>query len=127
MDSGDALLPYTANEDVLRGQVVKIQGEDNGVGPSDTDGEAVLGVATQTVSAGDQVTVAMPGCEVILTSGTGTVTRGDVLASHGATGEEGEVDTAATGDYGFAVALEDDAGANDDVRAFITGVSGQVN
>jgi len=127
VEAGDALLPFTANEDVKRGQLVKVAGEDIGVQPSDTDGEDVIGFATQTVSSGDQVTVAVGGCEVLATSGTGSVTRGDMVASHGSTGEEGEVATAATGDTVIGQALEADAGTNDDVRVLVTGPGGDVN
>lgn len=131
VESGDALLSYTANEAVKRGQLVKVLGEDLGVAPSDADGEEAIGFATQTVSAGDTVTVATSGCEVVATSGTGTIARGDFVASYGLTGNEGEVDTATKtvmsdgaaagtrGDYIVGMAIENDVGANDDVRVLV--------
>lgn len=128
VEYGDNLLPFTANEAVKRGQMVKVAGEDIGVAPSDADGETVIGLATQSVEAGDQVTVAMPGCEVLATSGTGSITRNDPVASHGGTGEEGEVATAASGDETVGIALEGDAGDGEDVRVFLDlGAGGQVN
>jgi hypothetical protein len=120
------LLSFKANEDVKRGQLVKVAGEDIGVQPSDTDGEEVIGFATQTVSSGDMVTVATSGNEVKATSGTGAVSRGDYVASHGATGEEGEIATAGSGDFTIGQAIEDDVGTNDDVR-IIVDLGGQVN
>jgi len=128
VESGDALLPFTANEDVKRGQLVYVSGADNAVQPVDADGVAGLGFATQSVSAGDQVTVAVVGCEVLGTSGTGAISRGDLVTAHGATGEEGELATAsATGDEVIGLATEADAGTNDDVRVVVTGPSGEVN
>lgn len=126
VEYGDNLVSMTANEDVKRGQLVKVAGEDHGVQPSDTDGEVAFGFATQTVSSGDQVTVATSGTEVLATAGTGSVSRGDRVASHGATGEEGEVDTAATGDFVVGIALEAGAGDGDDVRVWVD-LGGEVN
>lgn len=103
-DSGDVLIEgdnihsFNADEDVSRGQVVKV-GSANGVEPSDTDGEVTHGVALQTVSSGDQVAVAGPGCVVNVQSGSSGVSAGDAVTSHGGTGEEGQVDTGdSTGD-----------------------------
>lgn len=108
---GDNLVALNAGEDVTAGQVVKV-GSDLGVQPSDTDGETVHGVALQTVSSGNQVTVAMVGTICRLQSGSGGVSAGDPLASHGATGEEGQVDTGdATGDSLIGHALEADGGS----------------
>lgn len=117
-------LSFNADEDVLAGQVVKI-GSDNGVEPSDTDGEAVIGVAAQGVSSGDQVMVLGPGARVRFTAGE-SITAGDRLASHGATGEEGQVATAATGDEVIGVALEG-ASAQGDTFAGVVETGGQVN
>lgn len=87
-----------ADEDVIRGQVVKV-GSDNSCEPSDTDGEGTFGVAAQTVSSGDELMVLGNGARVQFTAGSGTISAGDPLTSHGGTGEEGQVDTAsATGD-----------------------------
>jgi predicted RecA/RadA family phage recombinase len=121
IDSGvDAnLRSYTAEEAVLAGQVVKAGAAAESVEPSDTDGEDVLGVALEDAAVGDQVTVARDGCKVRATSATGTVSAGDFVASHGATGEEGEVDTKAAGEAYLGVAVADDAGANDDVKVEI--------
>lgn len=127
VDYGDNLLPFTANEQVLRGQVVKIAGGDVAVQPSDTDGEVTHGVAVQGVASGDQVTVAMSGCEVRMTAGTADISRGDPLTSHGATGEEGQVDTAdGAGDSIIGYALEGSGAQGDLVRAWID-LGGEVN
>jgi len=115
---------FNADEDVIAGQAVKV-GSDNGVEPSDTDGEQVIGVAAQTVSSGDTVMVLGAGARVRFTAGA-SVSAGDYLTSHGATGEEGEVTTAdATGDYLVGLAHE---GASDgDTFVGTVVVGGQVN
>jgi hypothetical protein len=126
VEAGDNLLPFTAGEDVIRGQVVKCGGSIS-VQPSDTDGEVTHGVAVQTVSSGDQVTVAMSGVEVEMTAGTSGISAGDALTSHGGTGEEGQVDTAsATGDSIVGYALEGSSSQGDLVRAVID-LGGEVN
>lgn len=125
LEEGDNIGSFTADSAVSAGQVVTVDA-DYAVGPSTTDGERVVGVALYDAEAGETVAVAQSGCEVLCTSGTGTVSAGDPVASHGGTGESGEVDTAATGDYVIGDALEGDAGTNDDVRVAID-LGGQVN
>jgi hypothetical protein len=126
VEYGENLLPFNADEAILRGQVVKVGGN-IGVEPSDTDGEVTHGVAVQSVASGDQVTVAMSGCEVEATAGTGTISAGDPLTSHGGTGEEGQVDTAgATGDSIIGYALEGAGSQGDLVRMYID-AGGEVN
>lgn len=105
---------FTAGEAILQGQLVKVSA-DRTVIPSDTDGENAYGIASYDAAAGETVQVYGPGCVVLATSGTGTVSAGDFVTSHGGTGEEGELDTATTGDVVVGVALEDDSGANDDL------------
>jgi len=115
---------YVCEEDVTQGQVLRPGGTNSDeVEPSDTDGEEVYGVATQTVSGGDMVQVAGPGTVVRFSAG-GSVSSG-AIASHGATGEEGEVADAATGDYiaGFA----HESGSDGDSVVGIVSPSGQVN
>lgn len=114
---------FTADEDVLAGQVVKI-GSNQGVEPSDTDGEVVAGVATQTKASGDQVQVAGPGTRVRFTLGA-TANAGEWVASHGATGEEGQVTSAATGDYVIGMIFE--GGSSGDTVRGIVLPGGQVN
>lgn len=128
VDEGDDLRSCIAAEDVIRGQAVVISaaGDPPEVAPSDTDGETVYGMATQTRSSGDTVNVATAGTEVRLTAGTATISAGDLLASHGATGEEGQVDTAATGDAPFAQAYQD-SGAQGDLVFALLGGGGEVN
>lgn len=118
------LRSYNAAESISAGQVVKLDtGTDNSVEPSDTDAEEIIGVAVEDASSGDQVTVARDGVKVRATSGTGSITTGDWVSSYGATGEEGEVQTATQhdasggtdGDYVLGKAVGDDAGTNDDV------------
>lgn len=121
---GDNVHRFRAKEDVSQGQLVKFDTDDSGrtVEPSDTDGEGALaGFALYDASSGDMVSVAMPGCIVRATSGTGSITSGDWVASHGSSGEEGEVDSAVSGDYAAGKALEDDAGSNDDVIVHVQG------
>jgi hypothetical protein len=120
VEAGDNLLPFNTDEQVLRGQVVKF-GSDLSVEPSDTDGENTAGLAVQGVASGDQVTVAMPGTEVKFTAGTGDISAGDPLTSHGGTGEEGQVDTAdGTGDEYIGVAFEGSSAQGDLVRGMVT-------
>lgn len=111
---------YQAEEAVSQGQLVKADATDTEqVSPSDTDGERVVGVAAYDAAAGDMVEVIEEGALVRLTSGTGTVSAGDPIASHGGTGNEGEVDTAASGDFILGRARKDDVGTNDDVEVVL--------
>jgi len=127
LESGDNIRSFVANEDVIRGQVVIIGGEDLGVKPSATDGEQAIGVALQTVSSGDQVAVAMDGCEVKFTAGASGVSRGDKVTSHGSSGEEGQVNTAdATGDWVVGDVYEG-AGSQGDALLGSIDLQGQVN
>lgn len=114
---------FNADEDVIAGQVVKV-GSDNGVEPSDTDGEQCIGVAAQTVSSGDQVMVLGAGARVRFSAG-GSVSVGTQVASHGATGEEGEVADAATGDFAIGIAHETGSDGNTFIGTVVAG--GQVN
>lgn len=122
-EMGAAAYSFNAEEDVIAGQAVKITA-DNGVAPSDTDGEQCVGIATQTRSAGDQVQVAGPGVRVRFTAG-GAVTRNTQVASHGTTGDEGTVADAATGDYAIGQAFE--SGTAGDLIVGMVTVGGQVN
>lgn len=115
--AGAATRSYVAEEDILQGQFVKAGGTNSDeVEPSDADGERVVGIALYDASAGGTVTVVEEGAIVRATSGTGTISAGDPVTSHGGTGEEGEVDTAASGDYIVGRAKKDDVGTNDDVE-----------
>lgn len=114
--AGADITAYVCEEDVLQGQLVKPGGTNSDeVEPSDTDGEQVVGVALYDASAGDTVDVAQRANKVRLTSGSGTISAGDAVASHGGTGEEGEVDTAAAGDFVIGEARFDDSGDGGDV------------
>lgn len=125
--SGDNLLSFTANEDVTRGQVVKVAGSDLEVQPSDTDGETTHYVALQTVSSGNEVVCAGPGCEVFFTAGTSSISRGDPVTSHGGNGNEGEVDTAsATGDEIIGYVQEAASSSGDLLRGELDR-GGQIN
>lgn len=107
---GSTIDYYTADEAIKQGQLL-IEGPTAGqVSPSDTDGERVVGFALYDAAEGAQVAVAESGTAVRATSGTGTVSEGDPIASHGGTGEEGEVDTAASGDYVLGRAISEDNG-----------------
>lgn len=112
---------YTADEDIKQGQIVK-KGSTNSdqVEPSDSDGERVVGIAAFDASEGDTVTIIEEGARVRATSGTGSISAGDPVASHGNSGEEGEVATAASGDYVLGVAYTDDSGTNADVEIALT-------
>lgn len=125
VEYGDNLIGFNAEEDVIRGQAVKVDA-DMGVEPSDADGENVIGMATQTKSSGSQVTVALSGCIVRLTAGA-AVTAGAGVATHGSTGEEGEIADSASGDVTIGTALE--GGSDGDlVRVWLdTSAAAQVN
>jgi len=111
---------YVAEEAIKQGQLVKSGGTNSDeVEPSDADGERIVGIAAYGVSAGDTVLVYESGIIVRATSGTGSISAGEPIASHGATGEEGEVATAASGDYILGRARKDDVGANDTVEVVL--------
>lgn len=125
VDAGEDLRGFTANSAIKQGQLVTLAG-DYAVDPSSTDGESALGFAAYDAAAGEEVLVALDGTEVLATSGTGAIAAGDLVTSHGGTGEPGEVATAATGDYPIGVALEADSGDGDDVRVYVQ-TGGQSN
>lgn len=115
--AGAAIRTYVAEEAILAGQFVKSGGTNpDEVEPSDADGERVVGIALYDAAAGGTVAVAEEGTIVRATSGTGTIAAGDPVASHGLTGEEGEVATAASGDYILGRAKKADVGDGDDVE-----------
>lgn len=117
---------FNADEDVIAGQVLKL-GSDNGVEPSDTDGENCIGVTAQTVSSGDEVMVLGPGARVLFTAGTTPISAGQLLASDGGTSEEGEVARAdGSGDFIIGVAHEG-ASAQGDTFVGTVHNGGQVN
>lgn len=118
---------FTADEDIIAGQVVKL-GSDNGVEPSNSDGEQVVGVAAQTVSSGDQVLVLGPGARVRFTAADGTPAANGLLTSGGgATGDEGEVkDASTTGDWIIGQAHEGASSQGDTFVGTVL-VGGQVN
>lgn len=104
---------YVAEEDIKQGQVVREGGTNSDeVEPSATDGERVIGIAAYGASAGETVLVFESGIIVRATSGTGSISAGDPVASHGNSGEEGEVAIAASGDYILGRARKDDNGTN---------------
>lgn len=112
---------FEANEDVTQGQVVKLDTDNSGrtVEPSDSDGEQAIGVALHDESSGSQVAVATEGAVVRGVSGTGSISSGDYLATHGSSGDEGEVDSAASGDAIVGYALEDDTGTGEGSIIFL--------
>lgn len=115
VEGHDNLRHFEANEDVSQGQLVKADSNDAGrtVEPSDTDGEKALGVATYDASSGEQVAVAAEGAIVRGSTATDNITSGDYLASDGATGDEGQVTSAASGDAIVGVALQDSTGTGE--------------
>lgn len=118
--AGAQIRYFTAEEDIKQGQLVRDGGTNSDeVEPSDTDGEVVKGIALYDASPGDSVAVAQGGTVVRATSGTGSITGDDPIASHGATGQEGEVATAASGDFVIGRAKKDDVGTNDDAEVIL--------
>lgn len=114
--AGAEIRTYVAEEAIKKGQFVKPGGTDEEeVEPSATDGEFVYGIALYDAAVGATVAVAEGGVLVRATDGTGSITAGQALASHGATGEEGELATAASGDYVVGRAKEDGEGDGSDV------------
>lgn len=111
---------YVAEETILQGQFVREGGTDAAeVEPSATDGEHCVGIALYDASAGGTVVVAQDNLRVRATSGTGSVAAYERVASHGSTGEEGEVATAASGDWVLGRAVKDDLGDGDDVEMIV--------
>lgn len=111
---------YVAEETILQGQFVREGGTSaDEVEPSATDGEHCVGIALYDASAGDTVLVAEDGLRVRATSGTGSVAAYERVASHGNTGEEGEVATAASGDWVLGRAYKDDSGDGGDAEIIV--------
>lgn len=108
----NSLLSFEAAEDILQGQLLELDTDSSGrtVEPSDGDGTKAIGFAEYSVSSGEMVSVAVAGAVVRATSGTGSIASGDSITAEGDTGEEGEVKTAASGDWIIGTALEDDTG-----------------
>lgn len=124
-EHGESSVTYfEANEDLTQGQLVKLDGNNSGrtVEPSDTDGEQAIGFVEYDVSSGDMASVAVAGSVVRAVSSTGTIASGDAIASHGGTGDEGEVDTAASGDWIIGTAFADDTGSDTEasVEVFVS-------
>ncbi|AHG00911.1 hypothetical protein HALLA_12065 [Halostagnicola larsenii XH-48] len=105
---------YVAEVAIKQGQLVKAGTDDDEVTPSDTDGEPVTGFAAYSAAAGDTILVLEGGGRARATSGTGDVTSGDLIASGGGSGENGEVQTASAGDYVVGRAFRDDSGDGGD-------------
>lgn len=111
---------FVAEEDILQGQFVTTGGtNEDEVEPSATDGEFVYGIADHDAAAGATVLVHISGLRVRATSGSGGITAGDPVASHGSSGEEGELDTAASGDFVVGRAFEDDNGDGGDAIVYL--------
>jgi len=121
---GTALSLTAGTGGVEAGQLVKITGNLE-ASPSDTDGEDAVGVSAQSVADGDEAMVLGSGARVLFTAGE-SISAGDGLASHGGTGEEGQVATAATGDTVVGYALEG-ASAQGDTFVGVVDTGGQVN
>jgi len=120
---GEAL-SLNASNAVTGGQVVKVDG-DQTCTPADTAGETAIGVATQTVASGDELTVIGNGARVLFTA-AGAVSGGDKLTVD-ATTNNGEVNTAnTTGDTIIGYALES-AGAQGDTFVGVVDRGGEVN
>lgn len=112
---GEAL-SFTAGEEVIAGQVVKLTG-DTSVAPADTAGEQAIGVVTQSVPSGDPCMVVGNSGRVLYTA-AGSVSAGDPLTVDPTT-NEGEVSTATTtGDKVIGYALES-AGAQETFRGVV--------
>jgi len=120
---GEAL-GFTANGAIEAGQVVSLVG-DQTVSASTTDGEVCIGVATQSVADGDEVMVVGNSGRVLVTGGASGISAGDELASYGGTGDDGTVNTAASGDYIVGYALE--SGGAGDTLVAVVDRGGQVN
>ena len=116
-------LSFTADATITAGQLVTITG-DNAVSPSDTDGEEVVGVATQNAAEGDTVMVQGVGTLSTVRAGE-AITGGDFVSSYGGTGDAGEAGVAGTGDYVVGMATEDIA--DEDYGQVSLTPGGQVN
>ncbi len=120
---GEAL-GFTANGAIEARQVVTLVG-DQTVSASTTDGEVCIGVATQSVADGDEVMVVGNSGRVLVTGGASGISAGDELASYGATGDDGTVNTASSGDYIVGYALE--SGGAGDTLVAVVDRGGQLN
>lgn len=117
VEGHENLRHFNAAEDVLQGQVVKLDvAAGRGVEPSDASGEDAIGVAIEDASSGEQVTVATAGA-IVRASPDDAINAGDLLTTDAGT-NEGEVTTATSGDPVIGIALEDSTGTN--VEAGVT-------
>jgi hypothetical protein len=121
VEGHDRVRHFHAQEDVTQGQVVKLDTDNAGrsVEPSDGDGEKAYGVALYDQSSGGQVAVAGPGAVVRAVSSTGSISSGDWVATHGSSGDPGTLDSGASGEYYFGMALEDDTGSNTEASVIV--------
>jgi hypothetical protein len=116
--AGASIRYYQAQEDIKQGQMVTsdtASATDQQAIPSNTDGERLLGIALYDASANDMVAVAESGVIVRATAGQ-SINAGEPVASHGNSGEEGEVATAASGDFIVGRAKKDAVGTNSTVE-----------
>lgn len=118
--SGARIESYVCEEDVKQGQVLKPGGTNSDeVEPSATDGERCLGVAMFDQSSGNVVDVVVQGYCRLTDSGNNTINADDRISSGAGTGEEGEVQSAGSGDHVFGVARYDGGGDGNDVEAYV--------
>lgn len=111
----NSILYFEATEDILQGQLVELDTDNSGrtVEPSDADGGQAIGFAEYGVSSGDMVSVATAGAVVRATAGA-SISSSDPVSAEGATGEEGEIQTATSGDWIIGTALQDSTGSDGD-------------
>lgn len=116
---------FTAGAAITAGQVVKLTG-DQTVQPADTNGEAAIGVAAQTVASGDELNVLGTGARVLFTAGESISAQDELTPATGT--NNGEVGTAsATGDNIVGYALDGSASSQGDTFVGVVDLGGQVN
>lgn len=79
LKAGDSLRSFTASGAISARKAVSISG-DLQVAQVGTAGASVYGVALYDVESGQEIDVAVDGCEVDVSLGTGGATAGDVAA-----------------------------------------------
>jgi hypothetical protein len=108
----NSVLYFNAKEDLTQGQAVKLDTDGSGrtVEPA-TTGDKAIGFVEYDVSSGDMASVAVAGAVVRAVSNTGSISSGDAVTVDSGT-NEGELKSAASGDWIIGTALQDDTGSN---------------
>lgn len=126
VEGHEALRSFQATESINMGEVVEADTSDSGrsvTTASSTGGGTPIGVAAEDGASGEQIRVATEGavCRVVPDD---SVTSGDFLSVDSGT-NDGEVQTASSGDRIIGVALQDSTGTNTEAGLIMQVTYGQ--